>query len=74
MEPHVINHGRILKHLEGCDDISSSNVTLICSNGKFKVNTILVAGIHYLFEQILLKLSDEGPQPRVLSLTLKQKT
>ena len=67
MEPHVINHGRILKTLEGCDDVSSSNVTLICSNGKFKVNTILVAGIHYLFEQILLKLSDEGPQPRVLS-------
>ena len=68
MEPHVINHGRILKHLDGCDDVSSSNVTLICSNGKFKVNPILVAGIYYLFEQVLLTLSDEGPRPTVLTI------
>ena len=67
MEAHVINRGRILKNLESCDDVSSSNVTLICSNGKFKVNTILVAGIYYLFEQILSKLSDEGPRPTVLT-------
>ena len=67
MEAHVNNLSRILKNLESCDDVSSSNITLICSNGKFKVNTILVAGIYHLFEQILLKLSDEGPRPTVLT-------
>ena len=70
MEPHVINRSTILKNLDSCVDASSSNITLVCSNGKFKVNPILVAGIYYLFEQVLLTLSDtdEGPRPTVLTI------
>ena len=62
MEDKLNIRSKILKHLAGLKhDVSSPNVTLICLNGKFKVNLCLVAGIYYLFEQILLKVSDEGP-------------
>ena len=67
MEPHVINRSTILKNLESCVDASSSNITLVCSNGKFKVNPIMVAGIYYLFDQVLLTLSEEGPRPTVIT-------
>ena len=54
MEDKLNIQSKILKHLAGLKhDVSSPNVTLICSNGKYKVNLYLVAGIYYLFEQIL---------------------
>ena len=63
MMEHQLNiRKRIQKHLEEFKhDVSSMNITLICSNGKFKVNPNLVAGLYCVFEHILLKLSDEGP-------------
>ena len=64
----MINRSTILKNLDSCVDASSSNITLVCSNGKFKVNPILVAGIYYLFEQVLLTLSDEGPRQTVITI------
>ena len=51
---------RILKSLEDYEkEVSSSPITLVCGNGKFKVNPVLVAGIYYLFELILVKLTDD---------------
>ena len=68
MAPELNIRGRLLKHLEASKhDISNLNVTLICSNGKFKVNPMLVVGIYYLFEQIYDKLEDEGPASAVLN-------
>ena len=56
IQRRILKHQKVFKH-----DLSAQNISLSCSNGKFKVNPNVVAGIYYLFEHILLKLSDEDP-------------